>query len=130
MKQKGFSFIELMIVVVIIGILASIAIPSYKQYVIRASRMEGMASLMDIMRAQENLFANEFTYTTNLSNVNYSFSSKDKYKITASKCGTAPLTECIQLTATGQKEQVIDGALTLNSRGERFHNNKSGWPKN
>ena len=130
MKQNGFSFIELTIVVAIIGILASIAVPQYEKYVQRATRVEGMAMLVDVMRSQENFYANNFSFTTNLSNVNYTFATGDKYKVTASKCGaTIPLTECVQLTASGQGSQSSDGNLTLDSRGDRTYKGNPGWPK-
>ena len=128
MKQKGFSLIELMIVVTIIGILASIGLPAYQGNVMRSSRGDGMTALLDVMRAQENFFANEFTYTSDLSNLNYNASS-GKYKITASACGSDPLTQCIKLTATAQEGQAADGNLTLDSRGNRTHGSKQSWPK-
>lgn len=132
MNQKGFSLIELMIVVVIIGIIASIAVPGYQNSVMRSSRGDGMTALLDIMRAQENFFANEYTYTTNLTQLNYNAaqaSSSGKYIITAQQCGSDSLEACVMLVATAQGGQAVDGNLTLNSRGERTHNGAVGWPK-
>ncbi|MFY0700777.1 MAG: prepilin-type N-terminal cleavage/methylation domain-containing protein [Bermanella sp.] len=133
MKFKGFSLIELMVVVTIIGILASIGYPAYQDNVIRASRGDGMAALLDIMRAQENFFANEFTYTEDLSDLNYDASHKTasgKYVITASECASdIPLTQCIRLIATAQAGQAQDGNLTFDSQGNKTHGSKNSWPK-
>ena len=52
-KNKGFTLIELMIVVVIVGILSSIALPSYQQYTMRANRTDGMSSIQMLLDAQE-----------------------------------------------------------------------------
>ncbi|EAT11134.1 prepilin-type N-terminal cleavage/methylation domain-containing protein [Bermanella marisrubri] len=129
--QKGFSLIELMIVLAIIGILAAVIIPNQSATVNRASRGDGMGTLLDVMRAQENHFANDFTYTTDLTDLNLSdpYVSGD-YSISASKCDDgSDLTACVKLTATAQGGQAADGNLTLNSRGEKTHNGTNKWIK-
>lgn len=60
MKQKGFTLIELMIVVAIIGILAAIAIPAYQDYTVRARITEGLE-----MASSAKLAVSETTLTNN-----------------------------------------------------------------
>ncbi len=62
MKRSGFTLIELMIVVAIIGIIATIAYPSYTQYVIRAKRTDGMAALMNAAQAMERFRVANYSY--------------------------------------------------------------------
>jgi len=68
-RRGGFTLIELMIVVVVIGILASIAIPSYQNHVRNAQRSDGTTALMDIRMAQERWRANNPSYTNNLADL-------------------------------------------------------------
>ena len=65
-RQQGVTLIELVVVVVIVGILASIAIPSYRNYVLRANRTEGRAALLALATAQEKFYLQCNTYTTAL----------------------------------------------------------------
>jgi len=61
--QKGFTLIELMIVVAIIGILAAIAIPAYQDYTIRAQVTEGLNLASDLKAGVAEVFAQTGTFT-------------------------------------------------------------------
>lgn len=131
-NQQGFNLIELMVVVAIIGIISAIALPSYTKNVQKTARGEGMTEMLNIMRSQENYFANEFTYTTNLTDLNTTdpyITQSDRYSVQASACPGLALNLCVQLTGTAINGQVGDGNLTLDSRGNRTHNGQPGWTK-
>ena len=63
---------ELMIVVVIIGILAAIAYPNYRDFTARAKRNEAKAALLKIATNQERFYLNNNTYTTDMTNLGFS----------------------------------------------------------
>ncbi|UTW05640.1 prepilin-type N-terminal cleavage/methylation domain-containing protein (plasmid) [Amphritea atlantica] len=78
-KQSGFTLIELMIVVVIVGILVTIAYPSYTSFVQKSRRGDAIASLADFRVEQEKWRANNISYTTSAADLGLSGSSKDGY---------------------------------------------------
>ena len=61
-RQSGFTLIELMITVVVIGILAAIAYPSYQEFVKRGNRTEGQAFLSEVAARQERYYAQNHAY--------------------------------------------------------------------
>lgn len=61
-KQSGITLIELMIVVVIIGILATIALPSYRQYIERTRAGDAQSALMSLANAMERYHTQNGTY--------------------------------------------------------------------
>lgn len=66
MRKSGFTLIELMIVVAIIGFLAIIAIPSYKKFLAKAKRTEAHMNLGALATAEKIYHAEHGTYTTDL----------------------------------------------------------------
>lgn len=76
--QKGFTLIELMIVVAIIGILAAIAIPAYQDYTIRAQVTEGLNLMSDMKAGVAEWYAQEGSWPSSLLQIGISGSASDK----------------------------------------------------
>lgn len=94
-KQRGFTLVELMIVVVVIGILASVAIPSYNNYSIRGKLAEGTSTLSDARVKMEQFFQDNRTYvggTCPATTTNFTYACSNltatTYTITATGTGS------------------------------------------
>ncbi len=72
--MRGITFIELMIVVVIIGILAAFSYPSYREFSARAKRNEAKAALLQIAVNQERNYLQNNTFTTDMTSLGFSSS--------------------------------------------------------
>ena len=111
--QKGFTLIELMIVVAIIGILAAIAIPAYQDYTIRAQVTEGLNLASSAKAAVSETFGSNGVWpgTNTAAGLSDATDIKGKY-VTGIEVGTGG---SITITFGGQANAAIDGmTLSLN----------------
>ena len=84
-NYKGFTLIELMIVIAIVGILASVAYPSYLAYILRAKRGDAKTTLLSAQLAQAKYRANNPEYGKTLADIGISaLSPEENYDIAIS----------------------------------------------
>lgn len=123
---KGFTLIELMITVVIVGILAAISLPAYNSYVIRTNRALAKAQMLDIANRQPQFLLANRSYASKeqLEASGFALSSElaGKYTYDISLGTGTPPSYTITFTATGS--QLSDGNLTLGSDGTKTPSDK------
>lgn len=125
-RPRGFTLIELMVVLAIVALLAAMAIPSYSRYTYRARRAEGQALLMHIANAQERYYAVQHRYG-DLVAIGYSsavtaFSESGHYQAQVTLLDADGAGQAYRATATGQGVQAADacGALSIDNTGTRW----------
>ena len=143
---RGFTLIELMIVVAIVGILAGIAYPSYMDHVRKGNRAKAQAFLMDVAQRQQAYLLIHREYAPDLQKLGYQDGSgggalgADLQSLTSAyniqgmtmgvDNGPPPRFEMMLLPTSGTL-QVEDGSLCLSNSGERSRHcntvNEAPW---
>jgi len=139
-RQEGYTLIEILIVVAILGLLAAIAIPSYQNSVLASNRSVAQAALLDLANRQEQFYLDNRTYTTDMADLGYPagmvFSNggnsavafNNNHTLVASTAGErlyfvqigAANATVFAIAAQPQQQQTADtecGTLSLTSRG-------------
>lgn len=128
-SANGFTLIELMITVAIVGILAAIAYPSYTAYIARGHRAEAKQGLLELAQFMERTYTEQNTYIpggvapalpfatmpksgTTVYNLALSASTTNTYTLTATATGSMAADACGDFSLDNTGLQTVNGALT------------------
>ena len=127
--QPGFTLIELMITVAIIAILAAIALPSYKNYIVKSHRTEAQAAMLSLAQYLESKYNASFSYPAE-ANIPPSLknpSNVSTYYTISVSIANASQTYTITATPTSAQNDTLCGTLTLKEDGTKTPTTSGCW---
>ncbi|WAU73853.1 MULTISPECIES: type IV pilin protein [unclassified Acinetobacter] len=124
-EEKGFTLIELMIAVTIIGVLAAFAYPSYIQYKIRSQRVDAQSEMLFIAQRMQAYKATNGTFANATVNLLYGGTTTPKqggalYDLSFNPSPTLATSWVLVATPKSGTNQFGNGVLCLNDQGQRF----------
>lgn len=128
-RMRGVTLLELMAVVAIIGILAAIAVPSYRGYVMRAQRTDAMSALLRIAAAQEKFYLQNNQYADGLDDLGIPGTENGWYDVVINNTN---VTRDFTVTATAasggaQANDSHCASFSLTSTGVKTATNADCW---
>jgi type IV pilus assembly protein PilE len=128
-RMNGFTLIELMVVLVIAGVLAAIAIPNYSEYILRSNRSSAQAFISDVSSRQSQFFLDRRTYATTLAALNLVTPADVAARYTVAIAVNAGPPPTFTVTATPAGVQLGDrcGVLGVNQAGVKTADTTRCW---
>ena len=121
----GFSLIEVMVVVAIIGIIATIALPAYQEYVIKSRREAGKSCLMQAAQQAERFYTTNLTYAGLPGAFACDSSTAPFYAVTSANAGAKTYT--LSAAPQGSHADAKCGTLSVNQAGARSPATAGCW---
>jgi type IV pilus assembly protein PilE len=113
-RLKGFTMMEMVIVLVIIAILASIAVPSYRRYVVRSHRVDAQRALTELAARQERFLYSNNAYSSDLADLGVDSSvAGTYYSVAIDPANTSSTAFKLVATATGTQKRDDAQCQTL-----------------